>query len=107
MPAWVYSHASLNWQTGQQAVCYLHAIATCLLSCACRQSVLCPGHVCLSCAGHHVTTVPLTKGTEVLAFNPRYNKLLALAEPCVVSSRDRDNKVKEVTMCNVMLVQLK
>lgn len=43
----------------------------------------------------------------MLAFNPRYNKLLALAEPCVVSNRDRDNKVKEVTMCNVMLVQLK
>lgn len=54
-----------------------------------------------------MTTVPLAKGTEVLAFNPRYQKLLALAEPCVTTSRDRDGKVKEVTTCNVMLVQLK
>jgi hypothetical protein len=70
-------------------------------------AALCPVFVSLSCAGHHVTTVPLAKGTEVLAFNPRYQKLLALAEPCVTSSRDRDGKVKEVTTCNVMLVQLK
>lgn len=60
-------------------------------------------------AGRHVMTIPLQRCTEVLAFNPRYNKLLALAEPCVISSGSsyRDSKSKETLACFVSLIQLK
>jgi len=56
-----------------------------------------------------VITIPLQRCTEVLAFNPRYNKLLALAEPCVISSGSsyRDSKSKETLACFVSLIQLK
>lgn len=59
--------------------------------------------------GGHVITIPLQRCTEVLAFNPRYNKLLALAEPCVISSGSsyRDSKSKETLACFVSLIQLK
>lgn len=62
-------------------------------------------------AGHHVTSVPLQRGTEFVAFNPRYNKLLALAEPVLIqnsSSGYRSAKDKDTSLsAYVSLVQLK
>lgn len=63
--------------------------------------------VSMVCAGRHVASVPLQRGTEVCAFNPRYKQLLALAEPCVVMSSYRDSKSKDTLACLVSLVQLK
>lgn len=61
--------------------------------------------------GHHVTSVPLQRGTEFVAFNPRYNKLLALAEPVFIptsSSSYRSGKDKDTSLSSyVSLVQLK
>jgi hypothetical protein len=60
----------------------------------------------LASAGRHVTSVPLQRGTEVLAFNPRYSKLMAVAEPVanVPSSRSKE---RSPVPCYVSLVQLK
>lgn len=59
--------------------------------------------------GRHATSVPLQRGTEVLAFNPRYSKLMAVAEPVanVPSSSSRSGKERAPVPCYVSLVQLK
>jgi hypothetical protein len=55
--------------------------------------------------------VPLQRGTEFVAFNPRYHKLLALAEPVLIqnsSSGYRSAKDKDTSLsAYVSLVQLK
>jgi hypothetical protein len=90
------AHAQLRKRvsTGQPLQCTAsHATSACC----------CP--VCRT--GRHVTSIPLQRGTEHMAFSPRQSRLLALAESVVIPSAYRDSKSRDTTAGNVALVLLK
>lgn len=54
-----------------------------------------------------MTSIPLQRGTEHMAFSPRQSRLLALAESVVIPPAYRDSKSRDTTAGNVALVLLK